>query len=44
MTKFIASLVLASTLIGSIGAAQAAPKAQNEVATSFFVDLARNGN
>jgi hypothetical protein len=44
MTKLITSLVLASTLIASIGAAQAAPKTQNQVATSFFADLARNGN
>jgi hypothetical protein len=42
MTKIIASLVLASTLLASIGAAQAAPNSQGDFATKFFAELAQN--
>jgi hypothetical protein len=41
MTKFIASIVLAATVLAGVSAAQAGP---NTNAKTFFADLARNGN
>ena len=44
MTKIIASFVLAASVLASVGSAQAAPKTQSDLATSFFAELAQNGN
>jgi len=44
MTKIIASFVLAVSILVGAGAAQAAPKAQTNFTTSFFAELAQNGN
>ena len=42
MTKIITALVLATTILSSVGAAQAAPKAQGDFATKFFADIVQN--
>jgi hypothetical protein len=42
MTKFIASIVLAASVLAGVSAANAAPKA--DFAASFFAKLATNGN
>ena len=44
MTKIITSFVLAASILAGVGAAQAAPKDQNDFATKFFAELAQNGN
>ena len=44
MTKIIASLVLAASLLVGVGAAQAAPNAHGDFASKFFAELAQNGN
>ena len=41
MTKFIASLVLAASVLAGVSAAQAGP---NEAAGMFFAEQSRNGN
>ena len=41
MTQFIASLVLAASVLAGVSAAQAGP---NETAGMFFAEQSRNGN